>query len=44
MGEHEAEETPCEFPDEAFAPQGHIGTDPFEDAGVNVPQDTVVLQ
>lgn len=44
MGEHEAEEAPCKFPDEAFAPQEHIGTDPFEDAEVNVPQDTVVLQ
>lgn len=44
MGEHEAAEAPCKFPDEAFAPQEHIGTDPFEDAGVNVPQDTVVLQ
>lgn len=44
MGEHEAEETPSKFPDEAFAPQERIGTDPFEDAGVNVPQDTVVLQ
>lgn len=44
MGEHEAEPVAEEFPDEAFAPQEHIGTDPLEDLMVDVPQDTVVLQ
>lgn len=44
MGEHEAQPVEEEYPDEAFAPQEHIGTDPFDDAGANIPQVTVVLQ
>lgn len=33
-----------EYPDEAFAPQVHIGTDPMEDAGIQVSQTTEVMQ
>lgn len=38
MGKHE------EFPDEAFAPQESIGTDPFEDRGIEVSQTTEVIK
>lgn len=33
-----------EHPEEAFAPQAHIGTDPMEDAGIHVSQTTEVMQ
>lgn len=33
-----------EYPDEAFAPQVHIGTDPMEDSGIQVSQTTEVMQ
>ena len=33
-----------EYPDEAFAPQAHIGTDPMEDAGIQVSQTTEVMR
>lgn len=33
-----------EFPDEAFAPQVHIGTDPMEDAGIPVAQVPEVMK
>ena len=33
-----------EYPDEAFAPQVYIGTDPMEDAGIHVSQTTEVMQ
>lgn len=38
MGKHE------EFPDEAFAPQANIGTDPMEDKDIHVSQTTEVMQ
>ena len=38
MGKH------VEFPDEAFAPQEHIGTDPFEDRDIEVSQTTEVIK
>ena len=38
MGKH------VEFPDEAFAPQERIGTDPFEDRNVEVSQTTEVIK
>lgn len=38
MGKH------SEFPDEAFAPQEHIGTDPFEDRDIEVSQTTEVIK
>ena len=33
-----------EFPNEAFAPQVHIGTDPMEDAAIQVSQTAEVMQ
>lgn len=33
-----------EFPDEAFAPQVHIGTDPMEDKDIDVSQTTEVMK
>lgn len=33
-----------EYPEEAFAPQVHIGTDPMDDAGIQVSQTTEVMQ
>ena len=33
-----------EYPDEAFAPQAHIGTDPMEDKDTHVSQTTEVMQ
>lgn len=33
-----------EFPEEAFAPQVHIGTDPMEDKDIDVSQTTEVMQ
>jgi len=33
-----------EYPEEAFAPQVHIGTDPMEDAGIHVSQTMEVMQ
>lgn len=33
-----------EYPEGAFAPQVHIGTDPMEDAGIQVSQTTEVMQ
>ena len=33
-----------EYPEEAFTPQVHIGTDPMEDAGIHVSQTTEVMQ
>lgn len=33
-----------EYPDEAFAPQVNIGTDPMEDAGIQVSQVPEVMQ
>lgn len=38
MGKH------SEFPDEAFAPQEQIGTDPMEDANINVVQIPEVMK
>lgn len=38
MGKHE------EYPDEAFALQAHIGTDPMEDKDIHVSQTTEVMQ
>lgn len=33
-----------EYPEEAFAPQVHIGTDPMEDASIQVSQTTEVMK
>lgn len=32
------------FPEEALAPQAHIGTDPMEDKDIHVSQTTEVMQ
>lgn len=38
MGKH------SEIPDEAFAPQENIGTDPFEDKDIHVAQTPEVMK
>ena len=38
MGKH------SEIPDEAFAPQANIGTDPMEDKAIHVSQTTEVMK
>ena len=33
-----------DFPEEALAPQAHIGTDPMDDKDIHVSQTTEVMQ